>query len=112
MDISGISTISGSLDISGNLFKTSVNMSGLGALTDLIVTNSIFSAGTLIDLSDSVPVVDNVNKILYNMSQTNIFNCTIDISGTNPAPDATSGGFDGLAAVVALESNGNTIITS
>lgn len=37
---------------------------------------------------------------------------SLNISGTNAAPDSTSGGFDGLTAKAILESKGITVITS
>ena len=56
-----------------------------------------------------------VNKILVDLdtnSSSSFTGRSINLSGTNAAPDATSGGLDGLSARASLITKGFTVSTS
>ena len=70
--------------------------------------------GASIGLQDNAMTTEEVNHILVDFSgMSNTYNpagwagVTLDISGTNAAPDNSSGGYDGLAAIVSLTGASN-----
>jgi hypothetical protein len=87
----------------------------LGYIDFTGITNltNINSCGIRLD-SIGADVVD-VNRYLYdldNLSVSGYTSRTINIAGTNAAPDSSSGGYDGLAAKTSLESKGFTVTTN
>jgi hypothetical protein len=75
------------------------NQTGITALT---LPTSIYS-GTDIDISSALGTAALVNKFLVDLVLRSIVACTINIGGTNPVPDTTSGGYNGSAAKTTLE---------
>ena len=68
-----------------------------------------------LDLYDNNMTAAEVNHILVDIDSGSISGYTgrnINLSGTNAAPDNSSGGFDGLAATGSLISKGFTVTTS
>jgi hypothetical protein len=65
-----------------------------------------------ITLYDNLMTAAEVNENLVKIDNDGAINGTLDISGTNAAPDGTSGGFDGLTAVSNLTGKGWSITTS
>jgi hypothetical protein len=63
---------------------------------------------SLIIFNDNNMITSDVNHILVDFSGNATYNSagwsniTLDISGTNAAPDSSSGGYDGLAAITFL----------
>ena len=53
-----------------------------------------------------------VNETLVNLDTQGLTSKNLNISGTNAAPDGTSGGFDGLTAKTNLQGKGWTVTTS
>jgi hypothetical protein len=80
-----------------------------------------YAQGANIDLSDNGMLVSEVNHYLVdfdnlstNLNPSGWSGVTLDISGSNAAPDSSSGGFDGIAALSSLTGGTNnwTITTS
>ena len=65
--------------------------------------------GITLQLQNNDMIVDDVNHILVDLLANAVANSAgwsnviLNISGTNAAPDSTSGGYDGLAAITDLE---------
>ena len=70
------------------------------------------SDGILIQLQNNNMTVTEVNHILVDLDNNGWINGTLNISGTNAAPDGTSGGFDGITAKANLIANGWVVTTS
>ena len=63
-----------------------------------------------VQLQNNAMTVDIVNEILVKFDNTNWTGNTMNISGTNAAPDSVSGGFDGIAAYMSLTGKSWTVI--
>ncbi|MEP3387720.1 MAG: hypothetical protein ABJO02_06015 [Reichenbachiella sp.] len=80
---------------------------------DLPAANIIDFNENNIHLQNNSMSAAEVNQYLVDFdNHTTSGTATFDLSGTNAAPDAFSGGFDGLAAKVSLEAKGFTVITN
>jgi len=95
------------------------NSCNLGYVDFKPLSGTTFNSGSGIRLYDNNMSVTDVNHILVDLSVITVGNSgwtgsTIDISGTNAAPDSSSGGFDGIAAISTLTgvTNNWTVITS
>ena len=95
------------------------NSCNLGYVDFKPLSGATFNSGSGIRLYDNNMSVTDVNHILVDLSVITVGNSgwtgsTIDISGTNAAPDSSSGGFDGIAAISTLTgvTNNWTVITS
>ena len=53
-----------------------------------------------------------VNEILVDLDGEGWIDGTVNLAGSNAAPDGTSGGFDGLTAKTNLQGNGWTVTTN
>ncbi len=131
--------MTGTFDISGYSGMGGLFSLGDNPLTNIILPNSsqtfntfylsacpnlnIIGFTTLVNLTQSSAdiafISDNytaaeINEMLVmldNMSTIG-FTCTISCGGTNAAPDAVSGGFNGLAAKASLIAKGRTVNTN
>jgi len=65
-----------------------------------------------IRLDDNNMTVTEVNHILVDLDTIGWIDGVLDISGSNAAPDGSSGGYDGTTAVANLIINGWTVTTS
>lgn len=103
-------------------FKRSVlaNDCNLGYI-DFTNNTSILSANSIAHRFDNNNMLTGeVNHILFDLaahvaseaSGGDFTGRTINISGSNSAPDTISGGFDGVQSVLDLQSKGITVITS
>lgn len=67
---------------------------------------------TSINQSNNGHTAAQTNEILVSLDNTGITNKTLTLTGSNAAPDGTSGGFDGLTAKSNLIAKGWTVITN
>lgn len=65
-----------------------------------------------INLNNNGMTATEVNHILVDLDVKGWINGTLNIAGTNSAPDGTSGGFDGLTAKTNLITDGWTVTTN
>ena len=78
-------------------------------------TGSFDQNASAVNLSSSIGTISEVNRMLVEIdgiSSGGFTGRSLDFSGSNPAPDSTSGGYNGTAAVSSLVSKGFTVITS
>jgi hypothetical protein len=74
--------------------------------------------GASIVINNNLMQSADVNRILYDLDSIATLNpsgwagVTLDISGSNAAPNGSSGGFDGTGATLSLIANGWTVTTS
>lgn len=127
LDLSGLTTFdNGRIDARFNDITTFAFPASAGRLTELDLSvnqigyvaglaNFTNSDGVIVDLRDNSFTAAETNQWLDAFDTTGWINGTIDISGAfqpNAAPDTTSGGVDGVAAVANLVSNGWTVVTN
>lgn len=79
---------------------------------DFTVTNWTMSASTIIQLQDNGMNAASVNHILVDIDNKAWLGNTIQINGTNVAPDSISGGYDGLTAKSNLQGKGWIVLTN
>ena len=60
------------------------------------------NSGSTILLNDNNMTAGEVNHILDDFTSTTWSDVTLEIGGTNSAPDSSSGGYDGVAAIDTL----------
>ena len=124
-DISGYASATGLLDWSGCASLASITvMSPTGAISTLRVFNTgissfslsdyVFSSSASIDFSNNSWTATEVNQMLVNLDGiiTGPVSISIEIDGTNAAPDTTAGGNNGVAAVSSLAGKGCIVTTS
>jgi hypothetical protein len=129
LDVSGLSGLGGAFDAGGNVNLTKINnptstqtfsayraaSCDLGYFSLLTLTNLTESNNVDINLSNNSMTVIEVNHYLedFDTLSTGAFTGrTINIAGTNAAPDGSSGGFDGLTAKANLIAKGFTVTTN
>lgn len=125
LDISGLLNLSGSLYLGNNSGLTDITFpASSGTINELFgqlcalgyidMTTLTFSSSCFIDLDGNGMTAAEVNCILEDLDNTLPGSGTgdIEIAGTNAAPDGTSGGCDGTAAVTSLSGKGYTVTTS
>tara|TARA_R110002126_G_scaffold116875_2_gene256497 strand:- start:1886 stop:3415 length:1530 start_codon:yes stop_codon:yes gene_type:complete len=66
------------------------------------LSGATFNSSSSIYLQDNSMTATEVNHILEDLDTINWSGVTLDISGTNAAPDGSSGGFDGITALASL----------
>lgn len=76
------------------------------------ITNFATSDGIVVDLSDNGMTTTEVNFWLRDFDNSGWTGGTLNIAGSNAAPDTTSGGVNGVAAVSSLTGKSWTVITS
>lgn len=124
LDMTPISNFAVDFDVHGNSNLTDItNPSTSTVLTDYLANScdlgyidfTVFS-GTNddinIQLGNNNMTAAEVNEILVNLDDTGWIDGTLNIAGTNAAPDGTSGGFDGLTAKTNLIAKWTSITTS
>lgn len=126
VDLSPMTNISGLVNFSSITTLTTVTMpsSNATAITSLLIydcdleyfdlTGNTFSDNVVIDLSGNGMTAAEVNHLLVDLDATLPSSGTgsIDISGSNAAPDTSSGGYNGVAAATSLSGKGYTVTTS
>ena len=65
-----------------------------------------------IDFSDNNMTTAEINENLTKIDSDGAIDGTLTANGTNAAPDTTSGGFNGTAAITSLQSKGWTVVTN
>lgn len=66
--------------------------------------------GATINFKNNDMSAAEVNQMLFRLDGCGMYSGTIDLSGTNAAPDSGSGGKNGLAYLASLEAKYNTVI--
>ena len=125
LNVSGLTGLAGNFDCSENSNLTGLTFpasSGTISTFDAFscnlayfdITNLTFDSAVSWDASNNNMTAAEVNKILVNLDSTVpvLGTGSISIGGTNAAPNTTSGGFNGSAAVTSLAAKGYTVITS
>lgn len=125
LSVSGLTGLAGIFNCSGNSNLTGLTFpasSGTLSSFDAFncnlgyfdITTLTFSSSVSWDASNNNMTAAEVNHILVDLDATlpGTGSGSISIAGTNAAPDTTSGGFNGSAAVTSLASKGYTVITS
>jgi hypothetical protein len=84
----------------------------LGYIDFTVMSGATFDSSDTIYLYDNNMTAAEVNHILVDFDTIGWSGVTLDISGTNAAPDGTSGGFDGLTARNNLTGKTWTVTTS
>jgi hypothetical protein len=92
---------------------TNLNMGScnLGVINFTPLNNTVRS-GIVISLQSNMMTAAEVNENLVNLDATGWVNCTLNIAGNNAAPDTTSGGFNGTAAIANLILKGWTVVSN
>lgn len=126
LDLSNLVNLSRSITASNNIGMTGLIMptnsntftvinianSRCGYIDFTVTPNALDVNNASWNLSNNAMNAEEVNHILVdldNISDGNFTGRLIVISGNNAAPDSTSGGFDGLAAVTSLRAKGFTV---
>lgn len=125
LDTSLLTAIEGVFDCRDNTSLTSLTLATTSGTFDLFtasgcdlgyvnITNQTFASDSDISFRDNNMTAAEVNQILVDLDNTmpTTGTGTIDVDGTNAAPDTTSGGFNGSAAVTSLQGKGYTVTTS
>ena len=129
LDISGFTNLCDNLYLYGNTNLTNVIMPStqrsfinvniyscnLGYVDFTVCPNLTSTKGMGVLLQNNNMTAAEVNHILVDLDTISTSGYTgrvINISGTNAAPDGTSGGYDGLTAKTSLQSKGFTVTTS
>jgi hypothetical protein len=96
--------------------NSSLNYINIADLYNSMITGN----NLMLDLKSNSWSAAIINQILYELDTVNHapfypsppFAKVIDVSGTNAAPDSSSGGYDGTAAKASLQSKGFTVNTN
>ncbi len=124
LDLSGLTGLAGDVRVYGNSAMTSItNPSTSGVFSRYLAEScdlgyidfTVFSGtsnGVEIRLQNNGMTATEVNHILVDLDASGWINGSVNLSGTNSAPDGTSGGFDGLTAKTNLITNGWTVTTN
>ena len=83
-------------------------------LSGASITGDIELQNNNMSVTDVNHILVDFDNISTNLNPSGWTGTTLDISGTNSAPDSSSGGFDGIAALSSLTGGTNnwTITTS
>lgn len=123
-DISGLTAIESVVDAKNNNISTLTLPASSGTIDFLLLygnalpyvdfTALTFSSALDIQLQDNAQVVSEVNCILVDLDTmlTGTITATINIAGTNAAPDGSSGGCSGTVAKTSLQGKGATVTTT
>ena len=125
LDLSGLTGLGGLLQLRNNSNMTGITFPTSAVTTTQLqmnacdlgyvdITGMTFSSAIDFDMSNNSMTTAEVNHMLVDMDNTfpGTGTGTIDISGTNAAPDGSSGGYDGTTAKANLIANGYTVTTS
>ena len=111
-----IATLTLPATISGKIVSFAFNNTGDMSNKSLLGYSGIFDINnSAITFSANEFDAATTNRFLYELDEITASGYTgrsINISGTNAAPDSTSGGYDGLAEKAALIAKGFTVTTS
>ena len=125
INCSGLTGLGGLFDVSSNSSLTavtfpastqnftSIHTSGCSlSYLNLLPISASSSDNISISFNNNSWKADVVNHMLYDLDIIGWTGGTMDISGTNEAPDASSGGYNGTVAKASLDGKGWTITTT